>query len=216
MSSIASGTVTEGTQLCTRLVDFLKAAGVTGLYTDLTNAGTAESQTGAGVSSLMDTWLLVRELEANGERNRGLYILKSRGMAHSNQIREFLMTARGIELRDVYVGPEGVFAGSSRITQEAKERASALAARQDLDSQSRQLRRKRRTLQAQVEALRTEFAAEEVEFKRRIAEAKDREGQLGRTRTEQAVSRGSSPTGTNDNGARSRSGRKRQRTRVSP
>ncbi len=115
LSSIGAVGISEGAQLGARLVDFLKASGITALYTDLTSAGTAESQTGSGVSSLMDTWLIVRELESNGERHRGLYILKSRGMAHSNRIREFLMTGHGIELRDLYGGPEAVREASSRL-----------------------------------------------------------------------------------------------------
>ncbi len=115
LSSIGAVGISEGAQLGARLVDFLKASGITALYTDLTGAGTAESQTGSGVSSLMDTWLIVRELESNGERHRGLYILKSRGMAHSNRIREFLMTGHGIELRDLDVGPEAVREASSRL-----------------------------------------------------------------------------------------------------
>ena len=211
MSSLAAAGAVEGSQLGTRLVDSLKAAGITGLYTDLTSAGGPESQTSAGVSSLMDTWLLVRELEANGERNRGLYILKSRGMAHSNQIREFLLTERGIQLRAVYVGPEGVLAGSSRLSQEEKERASAAAIRQDIESQTRELLRRRRSLQAEVRDLRSEFAAEADELKRRIAEAKDRQAQIGRNRTAMAASRNGSSLGTDVDGARPRSGRRQAR-----
>src|SRR5256885_13810972 len=110
-----------------RLIDFLKASQITTLVTNLTGGGNVLEGTDLGISSLMDTWLLLRDIELNGERNRGLYILKSRGMAHSNQIREFLLTPNGIRLVDVYLGPEGVLTGSSRQAQEAREAAAALA-----------------------------------------------------------------------------------------
>src|SRR5206468_1972502 len=99
----------------------------TALFTNLASPGEADlERTDLGVSSIVDTWILLRDIELGGERNRGMYVLKSRGMAHSNQIREFLLTDRGIELRDVYVGPEGVLTGSMRLAQEARERASAI------------------------------------------------------------------------------------------
>ena len=90
-----------------RLIDYLKMQQITTLFTSLTSAGECLEQTEVGISSLMDTWLLLRDIEVDGERNRGLYILKSRGMAHSNQIREFLLTDHGVELLDVYLGPAG-------------------------------------------------------------------------------------------------------------
>ena len=90
--------------MLTRLIDFLKTEQITGVFTSLTARRRAKEQTEVGISSLIDTWLLLRNIELGGERNRGLYVLKSRGMAHSNQIREFLLTPRGIELLDVYVG----------------------------------------------------------------------------------------------------------------
>src|SRR4030095_10136542 len=96
-----------------------------------------------GISSLMDTWLLLRDIELNGERNRGIYVLKSRGMAHSNQIREFLLTSDGIRLVGVYLAPEGVLTGSSRQAQEAKERAAMLVEKNELERKQRELARKR-------------------------------------------------------------------------
>ena len=98
---------------------------VTTLLTDLVHFGNSLEQTNEEISSLIDTWILLRDIEINGERNRGLYILKSRGMAHSNQIREVLLSDRGIELVDVYLGPGGVLTGSARAAQEAKEKAEA-------------------------------------------------------------------------------------------
>src|SRR5205085_11695496 len=117
----------DATAMLLRVVDFLKGKGVTAVMTSLTAGGTALERTEIGLSSLVDTWLLLRDIELGGERNRGLYVLKSRGMAHSNQIREFVLTGRGIELLDVYAGPEGVLTGSARLSQEERERSAALA-----------------------------------------------------------------------------------------
>jgi circadian clock protein KaiC len=187
---LAAGDAREATLLAARLVDSLKTKGITGLFTSLTNANGNEAQSEVGISSLADSWLLLRELEANGERNRGLYVLKSRGMPHSNQVREFQMTSRGIRLRDVYVGPEGVLSGSSRLTQEARDRAQALAARQEIEGHARQLKRKRHSLDAQLEALRTDFAQEEDELRRRIEDARLREGVVARNQATMARGRG--------------------------
>ena len=107
-------------------------------------------------------WLLLRDIELGGERNRGLYVLKSRGMAHSNQIREFVLTDKGIDIRDVYIGPEGVLTGSMRLAQEARERAEKVCRQLDIKSKQRQLARKRAALEAQIAALKAEFEGEEV------------------------------------------------------
>ena len=121
---IAAGSSAEVKSMLVRLLDYLKIQQVTAFFTSLTHSGSRLEQTDVGLSSLIDTWLLLRDIELNGERNRGLYVLKSRGMAHSNQIREFLLTDRGIELQEVYLGPEGVLTGSARLAQEARERVA--------------------------------------------------------------------------------------------
>jgi circadian clock protein KaiC len=149
-----------------RLIDFLKARQVTALFTSLTSGAEAIEQTAVGISSLMDTWLLVRIIEEGGERNRGLYVLKSRGMPHSNQVREFVMTHRGVELLDVYVGPHGVLTGSARYAQEAKERAEELLRQQEFESRRRGLERRRAAVDAQIASLRTELESEEDELRR--------------------------------------------------
>jgi len=146
-----------------RLVDFLKMQQITGLFTSLTTSGGALEQSEVAISSLIDTWLLLRTIEIGGERNRGLYILKSRGMAHSNQIREFLLTDHGVELRDVYVGASGVLTGSARLAQEAQEQAGKLTRLQETERRQLELERKRKALEAQVVALRAEFEAQETE-----------------------------------------------------
>lgn len=133
-----------------QLIDFLKTKGITALLTNLTAGGPPPEQADANVSSLVDTWLLLRDLETNGERNRGLHVLKSRGMAHSNQIREFLLTNNGVNLTDVYVGPGGVLVGSARLEQEAREKAERLARQQDLERQQLALGRKEQLVKSQI------------------------------------------------------------------
>ncbi|HWA38935.1 MAG TPA: circadian clock protein KaiC [Burkholderiales bacterium] len=160
---VASGAKADAEAMLVRLIDFLKASGITALLTDLTAGGSAREATDVGVSSIIDSWLLVRDIELAGERNRGLYVLKSRGMKHSNQIREFLITAQGIQLQDVYVGPEGVLTGSMRAAQEARE-AAALAARAgEAARRQRALQARRSTLEARIAVLRTEVEALEGE-----------------------------------------------------
>ncbi len=117
---IAAGSVTEARSMLMRLVDFLKAEQITALFTDLTPGGAAQEATQVDISSLIDTWLLIRDVEQGGERNRGIYVLKSRGMAHSNQVCEFLLTDRGIDVQDVRAGPAP--AGSMRKTGIAAEK----------------------------------------------------------------------------------------------
>src|SRR6201999_3514842 len=124
--------------------------------------------TDMGISSVMDTWILLRDIELGGERNRGLYVLKSRGMKHSNQIREFVITPKGIDLLDVYVGSEGVLTGSARAAQEAKERADLLVREQLTQRRKIELDRKRASLDARIAALQAEFAAELEQATREI------------------------------------------------
>jgi circadian clock protein KaiC len=142
-----------------------------------------------GISSLTDTWLLLRDIEIAGERNRGMYILKSRGMPHSNQIREFLLTDHGVDLVDVYVGPSGVLTGSARLTQEAQEKAERVSREQEIERRKMDLERKRRVLEAQIEAQRAEFEAEEEELRKIMEQEDQREVQFQEERQAMAVSR---------------------------
>jgi circadian clock protein KaiC len=139
-------------EMLTRQVDFLKMRGVTALFTSLD----ADQQ----IASLADTWLLLKTMEGNGELNRLLYVLKSRGMAHSNQIREFLLTSEGIELADVYVGPQGVLTGSARQAQEAQERFDGTARLDDLEQRRSNLERRREAVEVQTAALWRDFEDE--------------------------------------------------------
>jgi circadian clock protein KaiC len=175
-------------QMLVRLIDFLKSASITAVFTNLTSGGNVEA-TDIGVSSIIDTWLLLRDLEANGERNRALYALKSRGTAHSNQVREFVLTDNGIQLLDVYVGPEGVLTGSSRLAQEAKEKAAMLNREQNIQRQQRELDRKRAVVEAQIAALRMEFEEQEKEMELLIVQDQAREQVLEQDRQSMSSNR---------------------------
>jgi circadian clock protein KaiC len=174
------GTAVDVAALLTRQVDFLKARGVTSLFTSLTSvrdSASVEHQ----MTSLVDTSLLVKTLEGNGEHNRVLYVLKARGMSHSNQIREFLLTDHGIELSDVYVGPQGVLTGSARQAQEAKEQADGAAWLEELEQRRVNLERRRQSVDAQTATLWREFDDESDIVKRLLSHgstgADDRAGQ---------------------------------------
>jgi circadian clock protein KaiC len=163
-------TQNEVRSMLTRLVDYMKTQGITAIFTSLTASGSMEAS-GAGVSSLMDTWLLLKNIEVGGERNRALYVLKSRGMDHSNQIREFVLTDDGLRLLDVYLGPEGVLTGSARVSQEMREKAVVTFRRQELETRRRELERKRRIFEARMVMLRAEFEAEEEIIQQTISES---------------------------------------------
>jgi circadian clock protein KaiC len=171
------GTNSEARMLLTRVIDYCKGKHITALFTSLVATHDAETSE-LGVSSLMDTWLLLRNFEHNGERNRGLLILKSRGMAHSNQVREFVLTDHGIQLTDVYTGPDGVLMGSARVAQEARERAAAIVQQHERARQQQALERKRQEMEAQVAALRDAFAREEAEVQRNLTIQQQRETTL--------------------------------------
>jgi circadian clock protein KaiC len=188
-SFVIGGNETEVKSMLMRLVDFLKTNQITGLFTNLTSGGSALEQTDIAISSLIDTWLLLRDIEIGGERNRGLYVLKSRGMAHSNQIREFLLTDHGVELCEVYVGPGGVLTGSARLAQEAQEKATQLTRRQEVERLQLNLERKRKALEAQITAMRAEFEAQETETLSIIGQEQAQEAQLVQERIDMGLSR---------------------------
>lgn len=161
---VEAGGQREVRSMLVRLIDFLKMAQITAVFTSLTGGADSPEATEVGVSSLMDTWLLLRNLEANGERNRGLYVLKSRGMAHSNQVREFILTDTGISLNDVYTGPQGVLTGSARIAQEALERQQEALRAAQMKERELRLERRRTAIAAQIKSLEAELAAEEADL----------------------------------------------------
>ena len=188
-SLIQAGNQRDAHTMIIRLIDFLKQREVTAFLTNLTSGGEALERTDVEISSIVDTWLFVRDIELDGERNRALYVLKSRGMAHSNQLREFLLTPRGIDLLDVYAGPEGVLTGSSRLSQEAREKAAALARRQEAERRDRDRKRKREALEARIAALRKEFEVEDAEAEISSAQDVSREETAAGNREAMARSR---------------------------
>jgi circadian clock protein KaiC len=162
----AIGSQTEIRSMLTRLIDYLKSHQITTLFTSLTPGGGAVDLPEVGISSLIDTWLLVREVESNGERNRLLHVLKSRGMPHSNQVREFVITSHGIDLLDVYVGPSGVLTGSARVALEAREEAERRTGQSEAARQRVASERRQKALEAQISALQADLESERQEMTR--------------------------------------------------
>ncbi|TDN39656.1 circadian clock protein KaiC [Hymenobacter sp. UV11] len=164
---VSVGSVAEVRSMLTRMIDFLKISNITALFTALVNGRHGQLElTEEGVSSLVDTWISVRDLEGIGERNRGLSILKARGMAHSNQVREFLITDHGVQLLDVVIGPAGIITGAARLTQQIQEEAQRVVRQHEADRRDRELERKRRMLEATIANLRTEFESVEEELRK--------------------------------------------------
>ena len=172
-----------------RLVDYLKMKGITAFFTSLTAGDGGVETTDVYISSLIDTWLLLRDIEIGGERNRGLCVLKSRGMEHSNQIREFKLTDQGIELLDVYIGAGGVLTGSARLTQEAEDDAAQSLQQQEIARRQVALERKREAMEARIVLLRSEFEAEKAEALTVINIEKARRKRVAQDRASMARSR---------------------------
>jgi len=166
-----------------KLADFLKAQGVTAMFSSLTASGASTELSHLSISSLIDAWILLRDVESNGERNRGLYVLKSRGMAHSNQVREFLITNGGVALVDVYSGVGGVLTGGARLSMLAKEKAQEIQMQEEVELRHFDLENKRNVLDAKIAAMRAEFAAQEAANIKLISQEKLRSGQLSVDKT---------------------------------
>jgi len=182
-SLLLAGSPSEAKAMVTRLIDFLKKEQITALFTSLTT-GQSLQQTDMVISSLMDSWILLQDVENNGERNRILSVLKSRGMAHSNQAREFLITGGGLDLVDTYLGPSGVMTGAARVAQVSRDRAEALRLQHEVASRQNALQRKRTAIERQVAALRAEQESEEAEFRRFDEQTGERARALSAERTE--------------------------------
>ncbi|WP_428328928.1 circadian clock protein KaiC [Mucilaginibacter sp.] len=161
---ITVGSVSEVKAMLIRLIDFLQDEQITVMFTALTLNNIVTEQTDEGVSSLVDTWLMVRDIEFNGERNRGMYIMKSRGMKHSNQVREFIINDNGIDLVDVYLGPEGILTGSAREAQKLQEQTGQVLRTNAMGMKDREILRKKKVLEAKIAGLQTEFESAEEEL----------------------------------------------------
>lgn len=166
-----------------RLVDFLKSKAITGMFSSLTPSGSPVETSHVAISSLIDSWILLRDIESNGERNRGLYVLKSRGMAHSNQVREFLITNKGVQLIDVYSGSSGVLTGGARLSMLAQEKAVEIKLQEEVELRHFDLENKRNVLDAKIAAMRAEFAAQEAANIKLISQEKLRSRQVSADET---------------------------------
>jgi circadian clock protein KaiC len=182
---MSSGLAGDVHSMILRLVDFLKTRGITALFTNLGLGSAEQTTTQMQVSSLMDTWLLLYNRESDGEHNRQLYVLKSRGMAHSNQIREFILSSDGIKLREAYIGPAGVLTGSARLEQEAKDGAAEIERQQETQRRSREVERKRREIAARIADLQAQLADEEMLSQQAVL----RDNQFAADRVAMATSR---------------------------
>jgi circadian clock protein KaiC len=167
-SLMAVGDEVEVRSTLVRMVDFLKMNGATSLFTDLKRS--ERPRQSSMISSLVDTWVLLEDVEANGERNRILRLIKSRGMPHSNQIREFHITSTGIDLIPPYVGEAGVFTGSARYVQEAKENAEEVARAEEIDRLKMDLEYRRKIFDANIVALEADYKSKKADLERRVNE----------------------------------------------
>ncbi len=183
------GTESEGKGMVTRLIDYLKASQVTSFFTSLTQGGKAPQESESTMSSLMDAWILLQDFEGNGERNRVLYVLKARGMKHSNQIREFLISDHGIDVVDAYIGASGVLTGSARVAQGDLEKAALLAGQQEAAQLKREVERKRKALERQISDLRSDYEGEALELRRIAEQVGTRTLLLGTERTASGILR---------------------------
>ena len=172
-----------------RMVDMMKSREITAVFTSLRSEGNMESAD-LGLSSLMDVWVKLLDVEANGERTRTLYVIKARGMSHSNQIREFQITSHGIKLIEPYIGNEGVLTGTARTVREGEEAASQLRRRQELERRRRDNGRRRASIERQIEELRASLGAHEEEERILLDEDETREGLLDVGRTDMTQRRG--------------------------
>lgn len=186
---ITGDNVADVKSMLMRLADFLKTKQISSMFTQLMSGNVAPGTGDIAISSMVDTWLVMHDIEIGGERNRCLYILKSRGMAHSNQVRECLITDHGVELCEVYVGAGGVLTGSARIAQEAQELALTLTCKQEVERRQIEIESRRKALEAKVAALRAEFGVQEAESMKIITQEQAQASQLLTGRLEMGLSR---------------------------
>jgi len=186
---ITGDNITDVKSMLMRLVDFLQTKQISSMFTQLMSSNVAHGTSDIAISSMVDTWLVMHDIEIGGERNRCLYIIKSRGMAHSNQVRECLITDHGVELCEVYVGAGGVLTGSARIAQEAQELALTLTRKQEVERRQIEIESRRKALEAKVAALRAEFGVQEAESMKIITQEQAQASQLLTGRLEMGLSR---------------------------
>ncbi|HET7827055.1 MAG TPA: ATPase domain-containing protein [Anaeromyxobacter sp.] len=186
---VAAGTAIDARSMLTRLIDFLKSRLITTFFTSLTTAGGEVETSDVGISSLIDTWVLLDVVRSGGERNRTLTIVKSRGMPHSNQATEYRLTSGGVELMDTYLGPSGVLTGSARLAKEAEDRAAAQAQQKELARKQTLRDRRRRAFEARLAEMRVEHETEDATLEREIEETVRQSEQRDAERTAMGRSR---------------------------
>ncbi len=195
---ITVGTVSDVKAMLVRLIDFLQVEQITVMFTALTLNTIVNEQTDEGVSSLVDAWLQIKDIELNGERNRGMYIMKSRGMKHSNQVREFVITDKGLNLVDVYLGPDGILTGSARKAQILLEETGQILHTHAMGRKDRELLRKRKVLEAKIDSLRTEYESTEEELNKVYVEEEIKKEVMEQTRQKVTdIRRGNSSSAEN-------------------
>jgi len=184
------GTFSSVRSTLTRMIDAMKSRQITALFTSLTEGGASPEATDVGVSSLMDAWVLLRNLELAGERTRGLYVLKARGMAHSNQIREFVLSSDGVDLLDLYAGTEGFLTGAARSAKEAEDRAEALSLARAIEETEHEVARKRKLMAAELERLKAQYEAEIESLENSVSEQRMRQEALQSSKAAVRAARG--------------------------
>jgi circadian clock protein KaiC len=207
---LAAGSEAEARTMLLRLIDYLKQRQITALMTTLTSGTNSLEHTDVNMSSLVDVWLLLREIESGGERNRGIYVIKARGLAHSNQVREFVLTTQGVQLRNVYMGSAGLLTGSARVAQEAKDAMQVLETQQAVDQQRLIRNRKRKAIEAQIAALQLDLESEDAQWQQVIAQSEMILKQAAQDRTAMARSRSVAGDGSSGNGKKPRPGEGRK------
>ena len=181
---ITVGSVSEVKSVLIRLIDFLQSRQVTVMFTALALNDNVGEQSDESISSLVDAWLLVRDIEFNGERNRGMYVMKSRGMKHSNQIREFVISDNGLDLIDLFIGPEGVLTGSARETQQLLEKTTDLMRNSAISRKDREIQRKKIVLESKIASLKEEFESTQEELNKEYTDDDLRKDFLEKNRQE--------------------------------
>jgi circadian clock protein KaiC len=187
---ITVGSPSEVKSVLIRLIDFLQSRQITIMFTALALNDSVNEQTDESISSLVDAWILVLDIEFNGERNRGLYIMKSRGMKHSNQVREFIISDEGLELVDVFLGPDGVLTGSARKAQQLLEETGTVLRGNALSRKDREIERKRVVLESKIAGLKEEFESIQEELNKTYIEDQLKQEVIEKSRREIEKNRG--------------------------
>lgn len=191
---VTAGQLSEVKSILLRLIDYVQGLSITALFTALNLNTLATELTDEGVSSLVDSWITIRDIESNAERNHGLHIMKSRGMKHSNQVREFVITDRGLKLVDVYISPDGILTGSAREAQQLAEATGQELRTYALTRKDREVDRKRRVLEATISSLREEFESVQDELNKTYLEEDLRKQIMEKNRAELSLKRSNKPT----------------------